>query len=93
MITSLDWISVSIGFAVGVGVMLALSWQRSGGRKADAEQDWWSAPANPLALPNDVQAQVLVLRAEGKTIEAVKLVRERMGCGLKEAKDAVDTLR
>ncbi len=93
MITGLDWISVSIGFAGGVAVMAVLSWQRSGGRKAEPEQDWWSAPAHPLALPTDVQAQVLVLRAQGKTIEAVKLVRERMGCGLKEAKDAVDTLR
>jgi ribosomal protein L7/L12 len=44
-------------------------------------------------LPDDLKQQALKLRAEGRLIEAIKLVKERMDCGLKEAKDAVDELR
>lgn len=49
------------------------------------------APApKPPAGPLD--AELLALLKAGKTIEAVKLHRERTGLGLKESKDAVDAL-
>ena len=40
--------------------------------------------------PSD--AEILRLVREGRTIEAIKIHRERSGLGLKEAKDAVDAL-
>lgn len=39
------------------------------------------------------QEQVTRLVKEGKHIEAIKLIREQSGLGLKEAKDAADALR
>jgi ribosomal protein L7/L12 len=46
-----------------------------------------STPAQPAALPPAV-AQAL---AKGSKIEAIKLLREQTGMGLKEAKDAVES--
>ncbi len=43
-------------------------------------------------LPEDIRAQTLDLLARGEKIEAIKLVRASTGCGLKEAKDAVEAL-
>lgn len=37
-------------------------------------------------------AQVRQLKASGSAIQAIKLVREQTGMGLREAKDAVDRL-
>ncbi|WP_243229435.1 hypothetical protein [Microbacterium sp. CIAB417] len=60
----------------------------------------WTAPATtaiPIAtsagsdLPADVVSEVDALLASGRTIEAVKLLRERTGWGLKESKDRVDS--
>ncbi|MFO0857310.1 MAG: hypothetical protein U0640_08155 [Phycisphaerales bacterium] len=39
------------------------------------------------------QQQVTCLVKEGKHIEAIKLIREQSGLGLKEAKEAADALR
>lgn len=50
-------------------------------------------PAAPRAeLSLAAMAQVRELMAAGKTIQAVKLVREDTGWGLKQAKDFVDSL-
>lgn len=40
----------------------------------------------------DPEQQILQLLAAGKKIEAIKLYREQMGVGLKDAKDAVEAL-
>ena len=45
----------------------------------------------PLALPGDTADLVEFLRT-GKKIQAIKLVRERLGLGLKQAKDTVDAM-
>jgi ribosomal protein L7/L12 len=45
-----------------------------------------------VQIPGDVKQTVLKLRAEGRTIEAIKLVRERTGCDLQAAKIAVEQL-
>lgn len=44
-------------------------------------------------FPVDDDEDVRRLAVEGRTVEAIKLLRERRGIGLKEAKDAVDALR
>ncbi|QQS13311.1 MAG: ribosomal protein L7/L12 [Rhodospirillales bacterium] len=51
------------------------------------------ATAPPPPPPGDPRAEATTLVAEGRLMEAVKLVRERTGMGLKEAKDYVDALR
>lgn len=38
------------------------------------------------------EQEIVTLIEQGKRIEAIKLYRQRMGVGLKEAKDAVDEL-
>jgi ribosomal protein L7/L12 len=44
------------------------------------------------ALDEDAGRRLAELVKAGRTLEALKLVREVTGCGLKEAKDAVDQL-
>jgi hypothetical protein len=85
----MDWISFLSGFAAGAITLLWLQRRKRPDKRAHLDQ----LPLPPPVLPHDLKQQVLKLRAEGRLIEAVKLVRERMGCGLKEAKDAVDALR
>ena len=85
----MDWISFFIGFAAGAITLLWFSRRKETAKRAHLDQ----VPRPPPVLPHDLKQQVLKLRAEGRLIEAVKLVRERMGCGLKEAKDAVDEIR
>jgi ribosomal protein L7/L12 len=47
-----------------------------------------AAPPEPGGMP-----EVRAALAEGRTIDAIRLYRERAGVGLKEAKDAIDALR
>jgi ribosomal protein L7/L12 len=44
------------------------------------------------AAPQELEAELRALVANGRKLEAIKLLRERSGIGLKEAKDFVDTL-
>ncbi len=73
--------------------------QRTGMGLKEAKQyvDALTATGEPPAHPRDelsptAMAQVRALLAAGKTIQAVKLVREDTGWGLKRAKDFVDRL-
>ena len=53
------------------------------------------APSVDLALETlapDLAAQLVLELAAGRKIEAIKLLRERTGLGLKEARDAIDAL-
>jgi large subunit ribosomal protein L7/L12 len=43
-------------------------------------------------VDEDLAAQVRQLKTDRKIIEAIKLVRQRTGLGLKDAKDVVDAL-
>jgi len=45
-----------------------------------------------LNVPPEVRAEAQALTLAGKKIDAIKLVREAAGCGLREAKDYVETL-
>lgn len=51
-----------------------------------------SPPVGPASLAPDVMQQVQSLIAANRKIDAIKLVRESTGLGLKEAKDFVETL-
>jgi hypothetical protein len=42
---------------------------------------------------NDIETEVKRLIASGEVISAVKYYKDNMNCGLKEAKDKVDSLR
>lgn len=72
---------------VGFVVMLFAGARPSQGAKpADA------APAAPIELDDARLATVLRLLDDGRKIEAIKLVREASGGGLKDAKAYVDAL-
>ena len=48
----------------------------------------------PRPLPNaDAEAQVRAFLAKDDVIGAIKTYRQLTGCGLKDAKDAVDAMR
>ena len=46
-----------------------------------------------LEFPAETRMEVERLLADGQVINAIKLVREATGSGLKDAKDAVDEMR
>jgi large subunit ribosomal protein L7/L12 len=85
----------ALGFLYGAGLILAL--RRSGGRDL-------TGPPRTLSQPNAAQTIVTVrtetidddeireLIRQNRKIEAIKRLRDLTGLGLKEAKDAVDTL-
>jgi ribosomal protein L7/L12 len=49
-------------------------------------------PAAPPQSPQGLNEQVRLLLQQGNKIEAIKVYREATGCGLKEAKDAVEAI-
>lgn len=55
------------------------------------ENEAGAAAFSSLASSNQTEIDRLIM--EGKIIEAIKLVREGTGLGLKESKDAVDARR
>ena len=87
-----DWTAFATGFGVALLIILFIRWRRTQRRTN-------SLSAPPRAMPSatdlspDLRAQILLLKAEGQTIEAIKLTRERTGLGLAEAKQLVDKVR
>lgn len=51
-----------------------------------------SLPQRPPSGDSSLEWDVVSLLEQGRKIEAVKVYRERTGVGLKQAKDAVDTI-
>lgn len=88
-----DWVAFVSGFGVALLLALLLRWRR--GCRQNLTVPTQAAVKAQLAagIPADIRAKALRLKAGGEFIEAVKLVRERTGCDLKAAKDAVDGLR
>lgn len=85
-----DWTSFLSGLAAGALAIVAA------GRFRRGRRDLVAPPPLPRAaaeLPHEIRALALRLRAEGRTIEAIKLVRERTGLDLKAAKQTVEDLR
>ncbi len=89
-----DWMAFATGFGAALLLLFLLGWRRRG-RRTDLTRPTDSAVKAQLAagIPPEIRAQVLRMKAEGRSIEAIKLLRERMGVDLKAAKDAVDGLR
>jgi len=52
--------------------------------------DRTAAPATTVQLRTEVHAEVQSLLSQRRKIEAIRLVREHTGLGLKEAKDYVE---
>jgi hypothetical protein len=84
---SVDPGSFFFGMVAGALFCFAALRRQALGRDLDA------TPPGPIEVPADVRAQALSLHAEGRLIDAIKLVRERTGCDLKAAKAFVDSLR
>jgi hypothetical protein len=94
-------IGAVIGYAVVflVGLIVGRVW---GGASARSRGNMLATRLASTAMPSNVGANVLPdatfeeevrrLVAAGKLIEAIKLYRARAGCGLKEAKDAVERI-
>ncbi len=49
-------------------------------------------PPSTSAVAEDLRARVMPLLARGQKINAIKLVRDETGMGLKQAKDYVESL-
>jgi hypothetical protein len=79
-----DWMAFICGFLTALLLMFVIRRKR----RPDIDRP----PPAPVQIPGDVKQTVLKLRAEGRTIEAIKLVRERTGCDLQAAKIAVEQL-
>ena len=87
------WLLVA---AVGIVSFLlgrATAQKRDGERAERKLREAESAAVSFGALPSANQAEVDRLATDGKMIEAIKLVRELTGLGLKESKDVVDARR
>ena len=84
-----DWTSFALGMLIGGMVALFLGWRRKRLNRSNLDKP----PTPPPSLTPELRSQILKLRAEGRVIDAIKMVRERTGCDLKSAKEAVDKLR
>ncbi|MEU7886726.1 ribosomal protein L7/L12 [Microbispora bryophytorum] len=78
--------------AVIVIALLAVGFaaMRAGARPAGPLA--WRSPGLLPPVSADLQHRVRDLYAEGKKIEAIKVIREQTGLGLTEAKDLADSL-
>lgn len=86
-----DWPSFLFGAVIGGVLMLVLTLRR---RRREAKRvDLVAPPAPQPEIPPEIRSAVLKLRAEGKLISAVKLLRERIDVDLKTAKDIVERMR
>jgi hypothetical protein len=101
-------IGVFIGYAVAflVGLILGRVWGGASARRGGQMLTQRAAYTPPLAstpspfnvaasAPADAtfEEEVRRIADSGNLIHAIKLYRERTGCGLKEAKDAVERIR
>lgn len=80
-------IAFAIGFAVGRTTAASIT-VRGPTRDPLAHPP----PATDALDDEAFAAQLLVLLAAGRKIEAIRVYRERTGLGLKEARDAVEAL-
>ncbi len=93
-------ITAAVGLACFVLGLLVRGRRRDDGRMIVRRSSFNSAAAAPAGESDDADAGVNLqlgrdveeLLSAGKKIQAVVLVRERTGMGLKESKDVVDRL-
>jgi hypothetical protein len=89
METDFDWLAYGYGLASGFALALYWAWRRRKSKRPHLMQP----PSTPVSIPPQIHAQVRLMRAEGREIEAIKLVRKVTGCDLKAAKEAVNAFR
>ena len=82
----LDWLSFALGLLAGV----ILTWILRRCRRQGPEP---LQPIQPRELHGELKALVLLYRADGRIIEAIKLVREQLECDLRTAKYLVEHVR
>ncbi len=75
---------------IGAAIFVIFAAVRAGARPGG--QLAWRTPGLLPPVPAHVQQEVRELWAAGKKVAAIKLVRERTGLGLKEAKLLTETL-
>ena len=81
-----DWTSFALGVVAGFALCFLLLRRKR--LQAPPVQ-----PLQSIELPPDLKSLVLLYRADGRLIEAIKLVRERTGCDLRTAKYLVEHIR
>ena len=81
-----DWTSFALGAVAGFTLCFLLM-------RRKRMQSQPAPPLQPVELPPDLKALVLRYRADGRLIDAIKLVRERTGCDLRTAKYLVERVR
>jgi hypothetical protein len=102
--TTFDWTAFGLGFAAATAIALFLRYRAAQSGRLDLSAPptfkvpFGTAPKEPYNPPSlddlspELRAQVLLLKAQGEKIEAIRLVRQRTGQGLKEAKDIVEAI-
>lgn len=90
--TTFDWTAFALGFAAALALAAILRFRRVRRSQGDLTKPPRFPPQFSDLSP-ELRSQILLLKAEGRVIEAIKLVRERTGQGLKEAKDIVEAVR
>jgi len=99
------FIPMPVLIAIGVAMLLLIGWALRSSRGRDPLMGGGRAPVRrppsaarelsgvPVAaLSPEIAEQVRGLLTAGRKIEAIKLVRETTHCGLREAKDLVESM-
>ncbi|MFO7172611.1 MAG: hypothetical protein DIU70_006560 [Bacillota bacterium] len=90
-----EWLIVAVGWAAALWVPIHTLQQQVQAveRRVRRTQELLRQVAERLGLPEDpLEAEVRELVARGKTVEAVRRLREARGLTLKEAKEFVDSV-
>ncbi|WP_425410274.1 hypothetical protein [Hyphococcus sp.] len=94
LFTTDNWLLVALaaalGFLAGRVTASGMSSEARTQKRMEARQD---AERLFAGLPPEIQQDVDARIQNGKIIEAVKIVRENSGAGLKDSKQAVDARR
>jgi large subunit ribosomal protein L7/L12 len=85
-----SWIEGAIFFVVWSVLLYRIGVRVGRASRDDTELS--GPPAKPVPLPGDMRAAVEAELAAGRKIEAIKLLREATGLGLKDAKEAVEAM-
>jgi len=97
------FIPMPVLIAIGVVFLLLVGWALRAAHRRDPLMGGTPPRRAPLAagpvagvqpvlLPPEIEGQVRELLTTGRKLEAIKLTREVTHCGLKEAKDLVESM-
>ena len=95
-----SYVLIGIGAAIVIGVLLWLSGKKRGAAEKPFTGNVENSPpaVGPFAensnneTPGNFEAEVRMLIDYGNKIEAVRIVREKLGIDLNDAKDVVDKM-